>query len=99
MSDLARHVEDYLRLRRALGYKLAREGVILPQLVAYLEAAGAETVTADLVVSWAQLPQGVHPITWSHRLGAARGVVRMPALTGGRPGNACRRRRPRPAHR
>lgn len=26
MSALSRHVEDYLRLRRALGFKLEREG-------------------------------------------------------------------------
>lgn len=45
MSALSGHVEDYLRLRRALGYKLERAGHLLPQLVAYLEAAGAPTVT------------------------------------------------------
>jgi len=41
MSALDAHVEDYLRLRlrRALGFKLERHGLLLPQLVAYLEAA------------------------------------------------------------
>jgi integrase/recombinase XerD len=43
MSELSGHVEDYLRLRRALGFKLERAGHLLPQLVAYLEAAGAAT--------------------------------------------------------
>ena len=33
MSTLSGHVEDYLRLRRALGYKLERAGHLLPQLV------------------------------------------------------------------
>jgi hypothetical protein len=43
VSGLQVHVDDYLRLRRALGFKLEREGRLLPQLVAYLEAAGAKT--------------------------------------------------------
>ena len=43
MSALAGHVEDYLRLRRALGFKLERPGQVLPQFVAYLDAGGAQT--------------------------------------------------------
>jgi integrase/recombinase XerD len=75
MSDLACHMEDYLRLRRALGFKLEREGQVLSQLVAYLDAAGAATLTAELAIRWAQLPTGVHPVSWTHRLGAARGFA------------------------
>jgi integrase/recombinase XerD len=41
MSELSRHVANYLRLRRALGFKLERAGQLLPQLLTYLEAAGA----------------------------------------------------------
>ena len=76
MSDLARHVQDYLRLRRALGYKLAREGLVLPRFVEYLEAAGATTVTTDLAIAWAQLPQGVGSKLWCQRLGSVRGFAR-----------------------
>ena len=75
-SDLAGHVQDYLRLRRALGFKLTFEGHVLPQLVAYLTAAGASTVTTDLAIAWAGLPQGVKPISLAHRLGAARGFAK-----------------------
>lgn len=75
MSALAGHVHDYLRLRRALGFKLRREGQVLPQLVAYLHAADAVTVTADLAIAWARLPQDVHPVTWTHRLSMARGFA------------------------
>ena len=76
MTDLAGHVQDYLRLRRALGFKLAFEGHVLPQLVAYLTDAGASTVTADLAIAWAGLPQGAKPISLAHRLGAARGFAK-----------------------
>lgn len=75
MSDLAHHVEDYLRLRRSLGFKLVREGQVLPQFVAWLQAAGATTLTADAAIAWAQLPQGVNPINWVHRLGSVRGFA------------------------
>jgi len=72
MSALDAHVQDYLRLRRALGFKLKPEGRLLPQLAAYLDAAGASTLTSDLAIAWARLPAGVQPIQWSHRLSAAR---------------------------
>jgi integrase len=72
MSDLARHVDDYLRLRRSLGFKLEWPGHLLHQLLVYLDAAGATTLTANLVIEWARLPQNVQPLHWAHRLGAAR---------------------------
>jgi integrase len=76
MSELDHHLEDYLRLRRSLGFKLEFPGHVLPSLVTYLETAGAATVTAELAITWAGLPRGVLPITWAHRLGAARGFAR-----------------------
>lgn len=76
MSALARHLHDYLRLRRALGFKLRFEGQVLPQFVTYLEAAGASAVTTKLAIAWAGLSVGVAPISLSHRLGAVRGFAR-----------------------
>jgi integrase/recombinase XerD len=76
MSALGRHLADYLTLRRGLGFKLGWEGADLAQLVAYLDAAGAPTLTADLAIAWARLPQGVQRLRWAHRLGAARGFAR-----------------------
>jgi integrase len=75
VSEFDRHVRDYLRMRRALGFKLRREGQLLVQLVAYLERASAQTLTTELAVRWARLPQNVAPINWAHRLGAARGFA------------------------
>ena len=76
MSELSGHVQDYLRLRRALGFKLERAGHLLPQLVAYLEAAGAATVTSDLAIAWARLPGHTQPNHWAQRLAVARGFAR-----------------------
>jgi integrase/recombinase XerD len=75
MSGLKEHVDDYLRLRRALGYKLERHGRLLPQLVAYIEAAGASTVMRELAIAWARLPSGAHPRYWAARLAIARGFA------------------------
>jgi integrase/recombinase XerD len=75
MSILEERVDDYLRLRRALGFKLERHGQILPQLVAYLQAAGASTVTSELAIAWARLPTGAHPRHWAARLAVARGFA------------------------
>lgn len=76
MSALSSHVEDYLRLRRALGYKLERAGVLLPKLVAYLEAAGSPTLTTELAIAWARLPTNARPNHWAARLTVARGFAR-----------------------
>ena len=76
MSALHRHVEDYLRLRRGFGFKLRLHGDVLPHFAGYLEAAGAVALTTELAVSFAQLPPGVQPIIWAHRLSMVRGFAR-----------------------
>jgi integrase/recombinase XerD len=75
MSGLQAHVDDYLRLRRALGFKLKEEERLLGQLVGYLEAPGATTLTSELAIRWARLPVGVHPNRWAKRLRIARGFA------------------------
>jgi integrase/recombinase XerD len=75
-SDLMGHVEDYLRLRRALGFKLVRPGAVLAQFVAWLHAAGTTTLTVDAAVAWAASPSGVSQMSKVHRLGAVRGFAR-----------------------
>jgi len=72
MSGLSMHLEDYLRLRRALGFKLEREGQLLAQLIAYLETAGAATVTSELAIAWAREPANAGPNHWAKRLGIVR---------------------------
>lgn len=72
MSTLSTHVEDYLRLRRALGFRLEREGQLLAQFVAYLETKGGCTVTSELAITWAREPAGAQPNHWAKRLGVVR---------------------------
>ena len=75
MSGLDQAVEDYLRTRRALGFKLARHGRLLPALAHFLDQAGAATLTTHLALAWASLPTE-HPEECAHRLSIARGFAR-----------------------
>src|SRR6478752_7325827 len=76
MSEFRRHAEDYLRLRRSLGFKLTLHGPLLAHFVDYLEAAQATSITTEVVVRFAQLPQRAQPIVWAHRLSMVRGFPR-----------------------
>lgn len=67
---------DYLRIRRALGFKLETAGSLLPQFLDYLESVGGETITTDHAVRWATLPSGANPIWWGVRLTVVRGFAR-----------------------
>ena len=56
--DLGRQLEEYLRIRRSLGFKLERHAKLLAQFISYLHDQGADTITIDHVVSWVGLPAG-----------------------------------------
>ena len=74
MSALSDALEDYLRLRRALGFKLERHGRLLPSLVSHLESAGAATLTTQLALTWATALEN-KPDEWAIRLSIARGFA------------------------
>jgi integrase/recombinase XerD len=75
MTDLSLAVEEYLTIRRALGYKLESHGRLLADFVGYLEAIGADTVTAEHAVAWAKQPNDASPGRWSARLTVIRGFA------------------------
>jgi hypothetical protein len=76
MSALRQAAEDYLRIRRALGFKMENAGRLLPQFLDYLESVGAETITTEHAVRWATLPSAANPVWWGLRLTAVRGFAR-----------------------
>ena len=76
MSELRRSLDDYLVLRRALGYKLEDVGRMLRSFVAFAEREGAAPVSTELAVRWAELPAGTTPIWRAHRSSAVRGFAR-----------------------
>jgi integrase len=80
VSALGSALEDYLALRRSLGYTLDRPGRLLAQFVAYCDATGADRVTTELALAWATLPENVSPSWLAQRLSVVRGFAKHLAL-------------------
>jgi integrase/recombinase XerD len=72
MSNLASTLQEYLGLRRGLGFKLRDEGTVLVDFVSFLEQQGVSTITTQLALRWAVLPQNVEPAHWARRLSMVR---------------------------
>ena len=53
MSALRARAEDYLAMRRALGFRLTTQGRHLLSFVRFCEERGADRVTTDLAIEWA----------------------------------------------
>ena len=83
MSDLERHVQDYLALRRALGFKLVGEGQLLAEFVRFADTVGERTITTQTALEWARLPRSDSHNYLSRRLRAVRSFARyLHALDG-----------------
>jgi integrase/recombinase XerD len=76
MTSLRAALEDYLRIRRRLGFEMPQDGRLLEGFVEFLERAGAERITTELALAWARMPADAHPHYWRQRLGVARGFAR-----------------------
>jgi integrase len=72
---LREELADYLALRRALGYRLARPEKLLGQFLDHLERAGESRITVATALDWARLPAGGGPNWWAYRLCAVRGFA------------------------
>ena len=72
---LCEALEDYLALRRALGFRLKTAGRLLGQFTSWLEARGTATITVSDALEWAVLPEGASPAWQSIRLAAVRGLA------------------------
>ena len=76
MTTLAEHVENYLTVRRSLGFKLVGEGVLLAEFVACAEQATQSTVTTEFALEWARRPANATHNYLSRRLRAVRTFAR-----------------------
>lgn len=72
MSRIHKLVEDYLAMRRALGFRLRLPAGMLRNFAAYLEQEGASHITTELAVRWAKRPAAAQPAQWANRLGVVR---------------------------
>jgi integrase/recombinase XerD len=72
MNELKAAVQQYLEIRRSLGFKLREEGVLLPQFVEFMEREGSSFITVDLALKWAMQAQNATPAYWAVRLRMVR---------------------------
>jgi integrase/recombinase XerD len=72
MTQLLQTVTEYLELRRALGFKLEREGTLLPDFAAWIDAEGDGHISNELTVRWATREFQASQGSGSRRLGMVR---------------------------
>ena len=73
MVELA---EEYLELRRRLGFALVGPGKQLLHFARYADEIGHRgPITTELAVRWARLPEDTKPSWWARRLGFVRGFA------------------------
>jgi integrase len=84
---------DYLALRRALGYRLARPEKLLNQFLDHLDRRGETVITVASALDCARLPGNGSSNWWAYRLSAVRGFTTYlhgidPVHEGARTGSA-----------
>jgi integrase len=72
MNALSLHLEEYLKLRRRLGFRLRVAGGLLRRFVGFAGQEGASFVTAKLALRWATQPADCQPSQWANRFGMVR---------------------------
>ena len=93
MSTLRPALEQYLALRRNLGFKLREAGTALSDFVAFMEQNHASTITTALALTWAQQPANAQRSQWARRLSFVRGFARYRSQPGRTVGRRSRKNR------
>lgn len=76
MITLRLLLDDYLTMRRGLGFKLHTDGTGLLAFVSFMEQRQADFITNELALKWAQQPTSVQTTQWARRLSFVRGFAR-----------------------
>jgi len=72
MITLSQRLDDYLSLRRSLGFDLSFSGRVLRGFTAFADSEGADHVTVDLFLRWKAAFGKANNNTWAVRLGMVR---------------------------
>jgi integrase len=76
MISLRKAVQEYLTMRRSLGFKLRDMGCNLRHFVSFMEQQRASVITTQRALCWAKQPQDVQPAQWAARLSFVRSFAR-----------------------
>ncbi len=72
MINLQQGLNDYLEIRRALGFLLQKPEERLRDFLAFMEQQGAPHITTELALRWARRPVNGEPAIWAQRLANLR---------------------------
>lgn len=72
MKPLEQALNDYVSVRRSLGFRFQTPAILLRSFVVFLQAEGISHITRELALRWALQPAKVQPSTWTARLGMVR---------------------------
>ena len=64
MNSLDLALNEYIAIRRALGFELREVAGCLRNFVAFLKIEGASYITRELALRWATQPADAQPYTW-----------------------------------
>ncbi|MDZ7752075.1 MAG: site-specific integrase [Gammaproteobacteria bacterium] len=81
MNQLRDALEEYLAVRRSLGFGLRIPASLLHNFVSFLEANEATYITRALAIRWAEQPRDAQLATWAGRLGVVRRFARWRSVT------------------
>jgi integrase len=81
MNTLRQAVDEYLKMRRALGFRLRDAGKGLLDFVTFMEQRHASYITQALALTWAQQPSSTQASHWARRLSFVRGFARHRSAT------------------
>ncbi len=76
MNTLRQSVQEYLAMRRSLGFKLSDAATGLRDFVTFMEHHHAPYITHRLALAWAKQPSAVQPAEWARRLSYVRVFAR-----------------------
>jgi integrase/recombinase XerD len=72
VKPLEQALNDYVSLRRSLGFRFRTPAILLRSFVVFLQAEGAPYITSELALRWATQPAKDQPSWWARRLGMVR---------------------------
>ena len=77
MNNLTQAIQDYLKMRQSVGFKLVQVEALLKDFATFMTAQDASWVTTELALQWAVQAVNGQPEYWSKRLIAVRGFARV----------------------
>jgi integrase/recombinase XerD len=72
VNELRKALNEYLAVRRALGFRLQAQGRLLHSFVDFAKLQRASFITRSLALRWAMESPAGQPAYWAMRLGVVR---------------------------